>query len=68
MIYKKRQHWCFRDAKGKLHKFATEADAKAAHGVEDAPEEKTFSFFKKETSTNEQEVVLESEGGSEEEI
>jgi hypothetical protein len=66
MIYQKRQHWCFRDAKGKLHKFATEADAKAAHGVEDAPEEKTL--FEEETSTYEQEVVFESEGGSEEEI
>lgn len=68
MIYEKRGKWCFRDDNGKLHKFATEADAKAAYGVEDAPEEKTFSFFEEETSTYEQEVVLESEGGSEEEI
>ena len=34
MIYQKRGQWCFRDDNGKLHKFATEADAKAVYGVD----------------------------------
>ena len=32
-IFEKRGRWCFRDEKGKLHKFSTEAEAKAASGV-----------------------------------
>lgn len=65
MIYQKRGHWCFRDDNGKLHKFATEAEAKAAYGIEDAPKEESFE---EETCTDEQEIVFESEGGSEEEV
>lgn len=30
MIFKKREQWCFRDEKGKLHKFDSEMKAKAA--------------------------------------
>ena len=30
MIYEKRGRWCYRDAAGKLHKFVTEAAAKAS--------------------------------------
>ena len=31
-IYEKRGRWCYRDEKGVLQKFATEAEAKAALG------------------------------------
>lgn len=64
MIFQKRGRWCFRDENGRLHKFSTEADAKAAYGIVDAPKEEVV--FEEETSTDEQEVVFESEGGSEE--
>lgn len=38
-IYEKRGRWCYRDEKGTLHKFDTEAEAKAALGWKDPVEE-----------------------------
>jgi hypothetical protein len=69
MIYQKRGHWCFRDDNGKLHKFATEAEAKAAYGIEDGPKEKVYTYFEEEKEDSfEQEALLESEDSSEEEV
>ena len=34
-IFEKRGQWCFNDASGKLHKFATEVEAKAALGYKE---------------------------------
>jgi hypothetical protein len=66
MIRRKRNTWIV-EKNGQVFKFGTEAEANAAaHGVPDAPKEK--EFHQEEDSTNEQEVVLESEGGSEEEV
>ena len=70
MIYLKRGKWCFRDEDGILHKFNSEIAAKIAVGsapqteIEDAPEEEIDS--EETTGPNEQEVVFESESGSEE--
>lgn len=66
MIYQKRGHWCFRDDNGKLHKFATEAAAKAVYGVDNGSKEE--ELFEEEASSDEQEVVFDSESGSEEEV
>jgi hypothetical protein len=38
-IYEKRGRWCFKDASDKVHKFATEAEAKAALGWKEPEEE-----------------------------
>lgn len=66
MIRRKRNTWIV-EKNGQVFKFGTEAEANAAaHGVPNAPEEKTL--FEEETSTDEQEIVCESEGSSEEEI
>jgi hypothetical protein len=65
MIFERRGRWCFVDDKGHTHKFTTEAEAKAAYGIEDATKEESFE---EETRTDEQETVFESEVGSEEEI
>jgi len=31
MIYEKRGRWCFRDSKGRLHKYSTKHEAEAAY-------------------------------------
>ena len=33
-IFEKRGRWCFKDDSGKLHKFATEEEAKSAAGTD----------------------------------
>lgn len=38
-IYEKRGRWCYTDTFGKVHKFSTEAEAKAALGWKDPVEE-----------------------------
>jgi len=38
-IYEKRGRWCFKDAFDKIHKFATEAEAKASLGYKEPEEE-----------------------------
>ena len=65
MIYQKRGTWRFRDETGKQHKFSSEIEAKLAYGKLNAPKEESFE---EETCTDEQEIVFESEGGSEEEV
>lgn len=70
MIFQKRGSWCFRDENGRLHKFPTEADAKAAYGIVDATKEEVYPHFeeKDEEDSVEQEAVFESESSSEEEV
>lgn len=70
MIYKKRSQWCFRDESGKLHKFNSEWEAKIAYGKVDAQEEIQADIKEEvyEENSDEQEALLEGEGGSEEEV
>lgn len=83
MIYQKRGKFCFNDANGRIHKFKTEEEAaKAAglgaewemdHGSEkakDSEEAPTYGWQveAEEVDAEEQEVIRESESGSEEEV
>jgi len=66
MIFKRRGRWCFEDSAGKLYKFGSEWEAKIAYGKVDG--EKEDLKIEEETSTDKQEVIFESEIGSEEEV
>ena len=44
MIFEKRGSWCFRDSRGKLHKFKTEAEAQLAFDPPAMQEEPVVSW------------------------
>ena len=70
MIYQKRGRWCFVDKNGKQHKFSSEIEAKLAYGKVNAQEEIQADIEEEvyEENSDEQEAILEGEGGSEEEV
>jgi len=49
MIYKKRDSWCFRDDKNKLHKFKTKVEAEAFLKVDEPVEVVEVEEFKAPT-------------------
>jgi len=55
MVFEKRGQWCWRDEEGRLHKFATEEEAKLAAGWV-PPVEETLNGSKKEKKSSEEEA------------
>lgn len=54
MIFEKRGSWCFRDNKGKLHKFTSEAEAQLAFDPPVVQEEPVISWPEIENAEEEE--------------
>lgn len=54
MIFEKRGSWCFRDSKGKLHKFTSEAEAQLAFDPPVVQEEPVISWPEIENAEEEE--------------